>query len=140
MTASPGSDLDQVKEVCVNLKIEKVEVRTEKDADVKPYLQPIRKNWVEVELPPELKQIQKLLEDCRRAKLSEAQHLGHCNDTEMSKGSLLYLQGELQKEVSSGFKDFSLLRSISVIAEALKVDHASELLETQGDQAAIFLF
>ncbi len=132
LTASPGSDLEQVKEVCSNLKIEKVEVRTEKDADVKPYLQPILKNWVEMEFPAELKQIQKLLKDCRKAKLSEAQHLGHCNDTEMSKGPLLALQGELQKEVSSGFKDFSLLRSISVIAEALKVDHALELLETQG--------
>ena len=132
LTASPGSDLETVKEVTTNLKIEKVEVRTEKDADVKPYLQKTHKNWVEVEFPQELKQIQILLKDCRKSKLIEAQHLGYCSDVEMSKGSLLALQLEIQKKLSSGFRDFELMRSISLIAEAMKVDHALELLETQG--------
>ena len=50
----------------------------------------------------------------------------------MSKGSLLALQLEIQKKLSSGFRDFELMRSLSLIAEAMKVDHALELLETQG--------
>ncbi len=132
LTASPGSDLETVKEVTTNLKIEKVEVRTEKDADVKPYIQKTHKKWVEVEFPAEFKKIQTLLKDCRRSKLIEAQHLGYCSDVEMSKGSLLALQLEIQKKLSSGFRDFELMRSISLIAEAMKVDHALELLETQG--------
>ena len=132
LTASPGSDIETVKEVTTNLKIEKVEVRTEKDADVKPYVQTTHKNWVEVEFPEELRKIQRLLKDCRKSKLIEAQNLGYCSDLEMSKGALLGLQLELQKKVSSGFRDFEVLRSISVIAEAMKVDHAVELLETQG--------
>ncbi|MEK6939393.1 MAG: DEAD/DEAH box helicase, partial [Nanoarchaeota archaeon] len=132
LTASPGSDMETVKEVTANLKIEKVEVRTEKDADVKSYVQKTHKNWVEVEFPQELKQIQLLLKDCRKSKLIEAQNLGYCNDVEMSKGSLLALQLEIQKKLSSGFRDFELMRSISLIAEAMKVDHALELLETQG--------
>ncbi len=132
LTASPGSDLETVKEVTTNLKIEKVEVRTEKDADVKPYVQKTYKNWVEVEFPQELKQIQALLKDCRKSKLIEAQNLGYCSDVEMAKGSLLALQLEIQKKLSSGFRDFELMRSISLIAEAMKVDHALELLETQG--------
>ena len=132
LTASPGSDMETVKEVTTNLKIEKVEVRTEKDADVKPYVQTTHKKWVEVEFPQELKQIQLLLKDCRKSKLIEAQHLGYCSDLEMSKGGLLALQLELQKKITSGFRDFELLRSLSVIAEAMKVDHALELLETQG--------
>jgi len=132
LTASPGSDMETVKEVTTNLKIEKVEVRTEKDADVKPYVQKTHKNWIEVEFPQELKKIQVLLKDCRKSKLIEAQHLGYCSDLEMSKGALLALQLELHKKISTGFKDFELLRSLSVIAEAMKVDHALELLETQG--------
>ncbi len=132
LTASPGSDMETVKEVTANLKIEKVEVRTEKDADVKPYVQTTHKNWVEVEFPQELKKIQLLLKDCRKSKLIEAQHLGYCSDLELSKGGLLALQLELQKKITSGFRDFELLRSLSVIAEAMKVDHALELLETQG--------
>ena len=132
LTASPGSDMETVKEVTTNLRIEKVEVRTEKDADVKPYVQKTHKNWLEVEFPQELKKIQLLLKDCRRSKLIEAQHLGYCSDLEMSKGGLLALQLELHQKISTGFKDFELLRSLSVIAEAMKVDHAIELLETQG--------
>src|SRR3989344_4093831 len=69
LTASPGSDMETVKEVTTNLKIEKVEVRTEKDADVKPYVQKTHKNWIEVEFPQELKKIQVLLKDCRKSKL-----------------------------------------------------------------------
>ena len=132
LTASPGSDMETVKEVTTNLKIEKVEVRTEKDADVKPYIQVTHKNWIEVEFPQQLKQIQLLLKDCRKSKLVEAQHLGYCSDVEMSKGALLGLQLELHKKISTGFRDFELLRSLSLIAEAMKVDHALELLETQG--------
>src|SRR3989344_3246855 len=132
LTASPVSDMETVKEVTTNLKIEKVEVRTEKDADVKPYIQKTHKNWLEVEFPQELKQIQLLLKDCRKSKLVEAQHLGYCSDVEMSKGALLGLQLELHKKISTGFRDFELLRSLSLIAEAMKVDHALELLETQG--------
>jgi len=132
LTASPGSDMETVKEVTTNLRIEKVEVRTEKDADVKSYVQKTHKNWLKVEFPQELKKIQVLLKDCRKSKLIEAQHLGYCSDLEMSKGGLLALQLELQKKLSTGFRDFELLRSLSVIAEAMKVDHALELLETQG--------
>ena len=132
LTASPGSDMETVKEVTTNLKIEKVEVRTEKDVDVKPYVQKTHKNWVEVEFPAEFKKIQLFLKDCRKTKLIEAQNLGYCSDLEMSKGALLALQLELQKKISSGFRDFELMRSISLIAEAMKVDHALELLETQG--------
>ena len=42
------------------------------------------------------------------------------------------MQAELQQKISSGWRDFELLRSISLLAEALKVEHALELLETQG--------
>src|SRR3989338_51796 len=48
LTASPGSDMEKIKEICQNLFIEKVEVRTEEDADVKPYVQPIKIQWIKV--------------------------------------------------------------------------------------------
>ncbi len=57
MTASPGSDIKRVQEVCRNLYIERVEFRTENDPDVKPYIQPINIEWKRVNLPPEYKTI-----------------------------------------------------------------------------------
>ncbi|MEW5896646.1 MAG: DEAD/DEAH box helicase [Nanoarchaeota archaeon] len=132
LTASPGSDMEKVKEICAHLKIERVEVRTEKDADVRPYFQVIKKQWVEVSFPDEFKKVQKFLRDSRKAKLIEAQKLGYCNSLEMNRSDLLQLQGEMQKNISSGCRDFELLRSVSLIAEALKIEHALELLESQG--------
>ena len=58
MTASPGSDLEKITEVCRNLMIEAVEVRTMNDSDVKPYVQEVQIDWIKVSLirhcPPAL--------------------------------------------------------------------------------------
>ncbi|MBI2662884.1 DEAD/DEAH box helicase [Candidatus Woesearchaeota archaeon] len=132
LTASPGSDLEKIKEICSNLKIEKIEIRTEDDPDVSPYIQPVKTNWVKVEFPPELKQIQTYLKTAIRTKLHTVQTLGYSQSSELTKGELLGLQTELQKKISSGEKDFEALKSISLTAEALKIEHALELLETQG--------
>jgi ERCC4-related helicase len=129
LTASPGSDMEKIKEVCTNLKIEKVEVRTDTDPDVKPYTQPIKKNWIKIDFPDNFKKIQSYLKDCRKSKLLEANDLAN---PEMNKTDLLKLQGELQRRLSSGERDYEMMRTVSLVAEALKVDHALELLETQG--------
>jgi len=132
LTASPGSDLEKIRETCTNLKIEKVEVRIETDPDVKPYIQNVKINWLKVEFPDELKKIQKHLQDSRKSKLIEAQNYGYCTSSSLIKTQLLRLQGELQKKISSGERDFEILKSVSLTAEALKIDHALELLESQG--------
>ena len=140
LTASPGSDMDKVKEVCQNLCIEKVEVRTEEDPDVRPYVQKIEMNFVKVEFPESYKKVQKLLQDCRTTKLLEMKELGFCKSIAMTKGELLQLQVELQKMISSNDRTFEMMRSISLLAEALKVEHAIELLETQGiSQTSMYL-
>ncbi|MFH0701763.1 MAG: DEAD/DEAH box helicase [Candidatus Woesearchaeota archaeon] len=132
LTASPGSDLEKIKEICTNLLIEKVEVRTEKDHDVKEYIQPVKIRWEEVAFPDSFKAVQKFLQTCRKSKLEEVHKYGYCKSINISKGELLGIQGELQKKVSSGEREFEALHSMSLVAEALKVDHALELLETQG--------
>jgi Fanconi anemia group M protein len=42
------------------------------------------------------------------------------------------LQSALQGRIASGEKDFEIMKSISQLAEALKIEHALGLLETQG--------
>lgn len=132
LTASPGSDMESIQEVCKNLKIERVEVRTEKDADVKPYVQYLKKNWILVEFPQEFRKIQLLLKNCKKAKLMEIERFGYCRSSELTKGEMLGLQQELQQKIAQGFRDMELLRSVSLLAEAMKVEHGLELLETQG--------
>lgn len=132
LTASPGSDLEKIKEVCQNLHIERVEVRTEKDPDVKPYVQRVETNWVAVDFPLEFQKIQKILIDCKKSKLLEVQNKGYARSSDLRKSELLAILAELHKRLASGERDFEVMRSVSLLAEALKVDHALELLETQG--------
>src|SRR3989338_8328676 len=94
LTASAGSDLESIKEVCRNLNIEKVEVRTEHDQDVQPYIQPLQMKWIKVPFPQEFQKIQLFLKDCRKSKLLEAQCYGYANNADMTKGELLSLQGD----------------------------------------------
>jgi len=132
MTASPGSTLEKVNEICKNLHIEKLEVRTEKDPDVQPYIQEIKMEWIKVDFPESYKTVQKQLKECKKSKIIQIKNYKLCSSLELSKGELLKLQIEFQRLLAGGERSFELLKSISLLAEALKVDHAIELLETQG--------
>jgi len=61
MTATLPSEKDKATEILTKLKIASVAERTENSPDVKPYTQETNTEWINVELPPELKSIQKLL-------------------------------------------------------------------------------
>jgi len=132
LTASPGAELIKIEEVCKNLHIEAVEVRTDKDPDVKPYIQEVEVQWVKVELPPSFKQIQQYLVACVKSKISEMKKYGMAKSIQyISKKELLGMQMELHKRMASGDRDYQVLKSMSLVAEAMKGQHALELLETQ---------
>lgn len=134
LTASPGSDLEKINEVCQNLFIEDVELRSDTDPDVKPYIQDMDVKWVKVELPEEFYKIQKYLKSCYDSKLNEVKNHGYVNKGQVGVGkkALIQLQGFLHGEISRGDKSFEILKSVSLVAEAMKAEHALELLETQG--------
>ncbi|MFT4343988.1 MAG: DEAD/DEAH box helicase [Candidatus Woesearchaeota archaeon] len=133
MTASPGSELEKIHEVCQNLHIEDVEVRNDQDPDVKPYIQDIDITWEIVEFPETLKKIHTYLHNCYTTKLQSIKEKGYLYATTgVSKKELLGVQSALHGELSRNMQDFNVMRAISLCAEALKVQHAVELLETQG--------
>ena len=137
LTASPGSEMVKIEEVCKNLSIEQIEVRTDKDPDVKQYMQEIKIDWVEVKLPPVFTDVQKHLGLFVKERLDKLKDWGllHRKGYQMkyvSKIDLLRLQGELRGRAVSGEKDFVMWKGISLIAEVMKIHHAIELLETQG--------
>lgn len=135
MTASPGSDMDKIKEVCQNLFIEAIEVRTDQDADVKPYIKQVDVEWVSVELPPPLRNIQQPLRNFLKSRFEKLRRLGILKRKTVSfvnKTDLLAMQVQLRARAAKGEKDFTIWTGISVLAEIMKVSHALELLETQG--------
>ncbi|MBR9698982.1 DEAD/DEAH box helicase [Candidatus Woesearchaeota archaeon] len=138
LTASPGSDMEKITEVVQNLHIEEIEVRTDEDPDVKQYIQEIDVKWVKVKLPPKFLDVKKYIDDFikeRLKKLKEWGILHRADTTFVSKKDLIGLQAQLRGRAASGEKDFVMWNAISLLAEIMKVQHALELLETQGVKA-----
>jgi len=132
LTASPGSDISTIEEVCKNLYIEEIEVRNEESPDVKDYIQDLEVDNIKVELSDDILGCKKFLDDCYQSKIKEIKELGIINRLDISKGELIGLQGSLQGKLARGERDFEILRGISLIAESIKVLHALELLESQS--------
>ena len=135
LTASPGSDMEKIKEVCTNLFIEAIEVRTHKDPDVMPYVQEIDIDWVHVTLTPIFLDVKKYFDGFLSDRMEKLKKLGVMpkeNLRFVNKSDLLGVQAELRGRIASGEKDFAVMNAISILAEIMKIQHAAELLETQG--------
>ncbi|MDP3728117.1 MAG: DEAD/DEAH box helicase [bacterium] len=137
LSASPGSDLEKITEVCQNLFIEDIEVRSDDDPDLKPYVQETVVDYVLLELPKEFKEARDCLQICYKKKLKLLKELGATDSVmQASKTQLLGMQKDMQKRLAQGERDSEVWQSLSLIAEAMKVQFAQELFETQGVSAA----
>lgn len=133
ITASPGSSDEKIAEVCQALHVENVAVKTEKDRDVRPYVQEKEIEWLQVQLPPEMAEIRGYLEKILDDRLGTIRNLGFSagSGKYVSKKDLLLLQKQLQGEIRIG-GDPAIYSAMSVVAEMMKVNHAVEMVETQG--------
>jgi ERCC4-related helicase len=136
MTASPGSEKSKIQEICKNLGIEAVEVRTRDSDDVREYLQELKIEVVKLDFPQELAAVRDLLGIIYLRKVEELKNrkllFGPAN-----KKTLLELQARLIKGIVSGNKNFNNMAGSSSCAQAIKVMHAMELIETQTLQTTL---
>lgn len=135
LTASPGGDKKTIKQVCENLAIESVEIRTRESEDVKKYLQELEFEKIEVDFPQEFLEIKLLLEGIYKEKTAQLKQrkliFGPTN-----KIHLLKLQNKLMQEIKKS-KDGNKMQGVSLCAQALKISHAIDLIETQTLSAFI---
>ncbi|MEM3631472.1 MAG: helicase-related protein, partial [Conexivisphaerales archaeon] len=137
MTASPGSTLERVMDVCRNLYIEKVEFRDEDDPDVKPYINKIDIEWEKVQLPESYRQVRSSIWSMlqkRARRLYEMKLLKVPPDMvtrrdliEAGEELRYTLEAESVEEERSRIFDAIMTQSI-----ALSLFHMLELIETQG--------
>jgi Fanconi anemia group M protein len=128
LTASPGGSEEKIKEICKNLFIESIEIRTDLDGDVKPYIKGFENKIIKVELSENLKSAQELLKSALRRRLDK---LREYNIHIRTKRELLEAQKKASRQLQIERKPF-LFYLISLIVEAVKVWHVLELLETQS--------
>jgi ERCC4-related helicase len=136
MTASPGSSGERIKEVCQNLGIERIEVRTESDPDVAKYVHHIQMDEIEVELPAEIKRLVFLLRSLFDSYVKNLVRLGVMDGKKPpNRKYLLEVGGTIQARLKSGERHRNLYQALSQQAMAIKVDHGIELAESQGVSA-----
>ncbi|MEM5778755.1 MAG: DEAD/DEAH box helicase [Candidatus Aenigmatarchaeota archaeon] len=131
LTASPGGSKEKISEICKNLFIDAVEIKTETDEDVKPYVKEIKTEFVKVELPENFKNAQAYLKNALKIRLEK---LKEFNVHTRTKKELLELQKKASKQLQTEKKPF-LFYLISLIVEAVKIWHVLELFETQSIKA-----
>lgn len=135
ITASPGSDPSKIQEVCAALHIHAVEIRTDSDPDVRPYVFEKDIDWRYVTIPVEIKALGQLMDKVLADRLNKLYDLGLIPSSKrLSKREMLDLQARLQSKLRS-FPDQKLYQGISLLAEIFKVSHAIEIAETQGVSA-----
>jgi ERCC4-related helicase len=131
LTASPGSEEAKIQQICKNLFIDAVEVRTELDEDVKPFIKAIETDIERVDLPANLKEAQKLMREALKERQEKLRKYGFNIRT---KRELLDAQRKVSTELNTKKQPF-MFYLISLIVETVKVWHAVELLETQSIKA-----
>lgn len=135
MTASPGSESSKIREICRNLSIEEVELRTRDSEDVKKYLQNLEFEKISVDFPPEFEEIKIALKKIFNKYIEELRYR-NIPFSHPSKIELINLQkrisGLISRNPGGGYSHFL---AASACAQAIKIQHALELLETQTLQS-----
>ena len=135
LTASPGSDKYKIKEVSENLYIQNIVVKTEDDVDVKPYFNPVEIDWIKVKMSDELAKINESINKALKVRLKALKNMGIIKTVSVSKVDILKARGRVQGEIArSANPNKELFQAISILSAVINIQHAQELIETQGVQ------
>ncbi|MGC8680491.1 MAG: DEAD/DEAH box helicase [Thermoplasmata archaeon] len=132
LTASPGSKMERIQEIMNHLNIKHVEIRTEIDEDVRPYIHGIKIENIMINFPDEYEPLrEKLIEIINALRDNLKEKYPEINiPQKISKKRILDIQKELSVQINQGNK--SLYEALSILAMILKMIIALEYLETQG--------
>ena len=133
LTASPGHDKSKIKEVCENLFIQDITIKTEEDPDVKPYFNPINIDWIKVEMGPQLEKIRDLVSKALKVRLKGLKDLGIINTVSVNKRDILKARSKVQRRIGQSVNPpKECFQAISILSAVINLQHALGLLETQG--------
>ena len=136
LTASPGSEKSKIQEICNNLFIEHLEYRTEEDADVKRFINPIDINWKWFDLPSEYHYVKSILKTMLEEKLNWliSRNIVTKNSKWIFKRDLISLGDELRRTLLTIPEEQrrSLYFALMQQSIALSLMYCIELMESQG--------
>jgi len=135
LTASPGHETEQIKTVCRNLRLQRVEIRDHSSPDVKKYVVAIDSEVRYITLPSEIEVLRDILYELLKNYISPLQNYGYSvpDPRRLSKKQILDLQSQIRKEIGTYTRPprhlFMLIRNLTA---ALRVNSLLEFIGTQG--------
>ena len=123
MTATLPSEKEKATEILKRLKISSVAERTEDSSDVKPYTQETDTEWIHVDLPLELKSIQKLLKLALDERYDVLKKNGINLASQQSLSALLRIRQFVLNQNR---------RSAKPLFTAIRIHYALNILEAHG--------
>ena len=123
MTATLPSEKEKATEILTKLRISSVAECTEDSPDVKPYTQETHTEWINVELPSELKAIQKLL----KLALDERYELLRKNGIRLAEQQSLSALLRIRQFVLNQNR-----RSAKPLFTGIRIHYALNILEAHG--------
>ena len=133
LTASPGSDKEKIKEVCDNLYIQSIVVKTEEDNDVRPYFNPVAIDWVRVKMSSELEKIKTHVDKALKIRLKGLKNMGVIRTVSVNKLDILKARGRVQRAIARSVNPKKeCFQAISILSAVINIQHSQELIETQG--------
>lgn len=133
LTASPGSDKEKIKEVCDNLYIQSIVVKTEEDNDVRPYFNPVAIDWVRVKMSSELEKIKAHVDKALKIRLKGLKNMGVIRTVSVNKLDILKARGRVQSAIARSVNPKKeCFQAISILSAVINIQHSQELIETQG--------
>lgn len=133
LTASPGSDKEKIKEVCDNLYVQNIVVKTEEDYDVRPYFNPVAIDWVRVKMSSELEKIKTHVDKALKIRLKGLKNMGVIRTVSVNKLDILKARGRVQSAIARSVNPKKeCFQAISILSAVINIQHSQELIETQG--------
>ncbi|MEM2875295.1 MAG: helicase-related protein [Candidatus Hadarchaeales archaeon] len=139
LTASPGADKEEIKEICDALFIERIEARTEEDPDVSPYVSRVAVEWRIIPLPPAYQQVREKIRESLNKRLERLSSMGIIKKPAryIFRADLVEASDKLRAMLLSSppGRRGALFGVLSVLSSAMTLYHALELVESQGVHA-----
>jgi len=123
MTATLPSEREKATELLTTLRISSIAQRTEDSPDVKPYIQETKTEWINVELPPEMKHIQSLIKKALEERYHELKRNGVNVPDSRSLSQLLRLRDYVLRQNR---------RSAKPLFTAIRIHYALSIFESHG--------
>ena len=123
MTATLPSEKQKAEEMIRILKIASIAQRTEESPDVSPYVQQTDTQWITVELPPEMKEIQALIKSAIESRYQELKRMGVDLTGSRSMSELLRVRDFVLRQNRGAAKP---------LFTAIRLIHALNVFESHG--------